>query len=44
VFQGQYRVVAARVFDQKTDKALHEVAYEYSPDGQLAGALVASAK
>lgn len=44
VFQGQYRMVAARVFDQKTDKVLHEVAYEYSPSGNLAGALVASAE
>lgn len=42
--QGQYRIIAARVFAQKTDKPQYAVIYKYAPNGNLAGTYVVSAK
>lgn len=41
---GQYRIVAARVFERKTDNVLYAVLYKYGRDGHLSGTSIVSAK
>jgi hypothetical protein len=44
IAQEQYRIVTARIIDQKSNRILYAVSYEYSRDGDLAGASIASAQ
>lgn len=44
IAERQYRIVAARVFDRQTNKALYAVIYKYARDGTLTGTSIASAK
>jgi hypothetical protein len=41
---GQYRIVAARVYERKTDKVLYAVLYRYDRVGDLIGTRLVSAK
>ncbi|HEY6182745.1 MAG TPA: hypothetical protein VIW67_10890 [Terriglobales bacterium] len=44
VSHGQYRIATARVFDQKSNKPLHAIVYNYSRSGVLEGTSIVSAK